>query len=450
MNLLYLHTHDSGRYVSPYGYAVLTPNIDQLAQQGVLFRQAFSAAPVCSPSRAALLHGNYPHENGMMGLAHRGSRLNHPQQHLAYVLEQAGWQSILIGEQHVAPPEELSQLGYREVLQIDDTSAEKVAPMAIDWLKQRDRSQPFFLSVGFHETHRPYPLVEDMNTTQYIATPQGIPDNAANRLDMAGYHKSIQTADRAFGQILATLEETGDAQDTLVILTTDHGLPLPNMKCNVGDAGTGVMLIIRDSQHFSGGKVVDAIVSQLDIFPTICELAGIREPDWLRGESLLPLVTGQSEQLHQQLFSELTYHAALEPVRSIRTPKWRYIKRFDDADLRILANVDTSPSKQQFIENGWQHWRPESESLYDVILDPLEKINLINQPEYHDIHQQLQQALFSWMQNTHDPLLQENWIADPRIYIVPRHSILPEGDTTTQKQHQNDDQVASIKEKPKV
>lgn len=431
MNLLYLHTHDSGRYVSPYGFAMPTPNIAKLARQGVLFRQAFSAAPVCSPSRAALLHGNWPHENGMMGLAHRGSRLNTPNQHLAYVLAQAGWQSVLIGEQHVAPPDELTALGYSEILQIEDTAAQKVAPVAIEWLKQRDRSTPFFLSVGFHETHRPYPYVADTTEARYLATPQGIPDNAGNRLDMAGYHQSIKTADKAFGQILAALEQTGDAGNTLVVLTTDHGLPWPNMKCTAGDAGTGVMLIMRDGVHFSGGKVIDSIVSQLDIFPTFCQLANIAEPDWLRGESLLPLVTGETEQLHEQLYSEITYHAALEPVRSIRTAEWRYIKRFDAADLRILANVDASPSKQQFIDHGWRNWLPDGESLFHVILDPQEKINLIKQPEYAAIAQQLRHKLLIWMHDTHDPLLQADWTPDPQVYVVPRESIRPDGDIVT-------------------
>ncbi|OUY08685.1 sulfatase family protein [Acinetobacter populi] len=442
MNLLYLHTHDSGRYVSPYGFAIPTPNIAKLAQQGVLFRQAFSAAPVCSPSRAALLHGNWPHENGMMGLAHRGSRLTSPHQHLAYVLAQAGWQSVLIGEQHVAPPDELMALGYSEILQIDNTAAQKVAPVAINWLKQRDRCKPFFLSVGFHETHRPYPYVADETQARYLSTPPGIPDNAANRLDMAGYHQSIKIADEAFGQILAALEQTGDADDTLVVLTTDHGLPWPNMKCTAGDAGTGVMLIIRDNGHFSGGKVIDAIVSQLDIFPTFCQLANIPEPDWLRGESLLPLVTGETEQLHQQLFSEITYHAALEPVRSIRTAKWRFTKRFDAADLRILANVDASPSKQQFIEHGWRNWLPEGESLFDVILDPQEKVNLIDRIDYGEIAQQLRQQLLTWMQETHDPLLQADWTPDPNIYVVPRDSISPDGDAKVNSQ-QNDDPTSS-------
>ncbi len=101
-NILYLHSHDTGRYVQPYGYPVPTPNIQHLADQGVLFRQAFCAAPVCSGSRAALLTGQCPHVTGMLGLAHRGYRLRHPERHIVHVLRDAGYWSGLIGEQHVS------------------------------------------------------------------------------------------------------------------------------------------------------------------------------------------------------------------------------------------------------------------------------------------------------------------------------------------------------------
>src|SRR6266566_5025024 len=101
-NILYLHSHDTGRYVQPYGHPVPTPNIQRLADQGVLFHDAFCAAPTCSASRACLLTGQYGHNNGMMGLAHRGWSLNDYRQHLVHPLHDAGYHTVLIGEQHVA------------------------------------------------------------------------------------------------------------------------------------------------------------------------------------------------------------------------------------------------------------------------------------------------------------------------------------------------------------
>ena len=101
-NIVYLHSHDTGRHIQPYGHQVPTPNIQRLAEQGLLFRQAFSAAPVCSPSRAALLTGEYSHTNGMLGLAHRGYRLADSDHHLVHTLRTAGYTSTLIGEQHLS------------------------------------------------------------------------------------------------------------------------------------------------------------------------------------------------------------------------------------------------------------------------------------------------------------------------------------------------------------
>src|SRR5665811_1616277 len=113
-NILYLHSHDTGRYIQPYGYGLRSPNLQRLAETGVTFRQAFCAAPTCSPSRASLLTGQSAHSSGMLGLAHRGFRLNDPSQHLAATLRDAGYETVLAGVQHVTSgdPEEL---GYTRV-----------------------------------------------------------------------------------------------------------------------------------------------------------------------------------------------------------------------------------------------------------------------------------------------------------------------------------------------
>src|SRR3954470_21580798 len=109
-NILYLHSHDTGRAIQPYGAPVATPRLQQLAEQGVLFRQAFCAAPTCSPSRAALLTGQSPHTAGMLGLAHRGFALHDYGQHLVHTLRTVGYISTLVGMQHVA--KDPRQIGY--------------------------------------------------------------------------------------------------------------------------------------------------------------------------------------------------------------------------------------------------------------------------------------------------------------------------------------------------
>ena len=142
-NILYIHSHDTGRYVQPYGFQVPTPNIQMLADQGVLFRQAFCAAPTCSGSRASLLTGLYCHNNGMFGLAHRGWRLNDYDQHWVHTLRGVGYRSILIGEQHIS--RDPDAIGYDEVIAVDTTHAEEIAPKAIEVLEQA--REPIFASI---------------------------------------------------------------------------------------------------------------------------------------------------------------------------------------------------------------------------------------------------------------------------------------------------------------
>src|SRR5690606_29926713 len=153
-----------------------------------------------------------------------------------------------------------------------------------------------------------------------------LPDTPETRQDMADYHASVRILDRALGAVLDALDETGLADFTLVIATTDHGLAFPRMKCNLTHHGTGVLLIMRGPAPVPAGEVTDALVSQLDIYPTICELLGIVPPGWLQGTSLLPVLRDPAAEVNDYVFSEVTYHAAYEPQRSVRSKRWTYIE----------------------------------------------------------------------------------------------------------------------------
>ena len=139
-NILYIHSHDTGRYVQPYGHAIPTPNIQRLAEQGVLFRKAFCVAPTCSPSRAGLLTGQYAHCTGMLGLAHRGFSLNDYNQHIIHTLRKAGYYSVLIGEEHLSKDPKAS--GYDLVSRVEGSQADIIAPAAIELLNH-DLLSPF-------------------------------------------------------------------------------------------------------------------------------------------------------------------------------------------------------------------------------------------------------------------------------------------------------------------
>jgi N-sulfoglucosamine sulfohydrolase len=402
-NILYLHSHDTGRYVQPYGHQIPTPNIQMLADQGALFRQAFCAAPSCSGSRASLLTGQYTHSNGMMGLAHRGWRLNDYGQHIIHTLRQAGYRSELIGEQHIS--DDLDMLGYDAVHRVDRSHVELVAPEAVRVLRN-GLPEPWFLSVGFFETHRTWFEPTSMRDSLYSLPPPGLPDTRAVREDVAGYKASARSLDQGVGRVLNALHDAGMVDNTLIVFTTDHGLAFPGAKGTLYDSGTGVMLIMRGPGGFLGGKVVDELASQIDLYPTFCELAGIPTPAFAQGCSLLPMMRGESPATRDAVFTELTYHTAYDPQRAIRTPRWKYIRHFDDYGRTVLPNIDDSPSKDLFIEAGWGEREVPREELFDLILDPDEGNNLASEPDFEHVRAELWSRLEGWMRETGDPLLE--------------------------------------------
>jgi N-sulfoglucosamine sulfohydrolase len=401
-NIVYLHSHDTGRYVQPYGHQVPTPNIQRLADQGMLFREAFCAAPTCSGSRACLLTGQWAHSNGMTGLAHRGWTLNDYSHHIVHTLREAGYWSGLIGEQHLSVDPET--LGYDRVVDIDTTHVETVAPAAVALLRERP-PQPFFLSVGFFETHREYFPATSIRDSLYSLPPANLPDTPETRQDMASYKASARSLDQGVGAVLNALDEHDIADDTLVILTTDHGLAFPGAKATLSDRGIGVLLIMRGPGGFHGGRVSEALVSQIDLYPTICDLVGLDCPDFLQGRSILPVMRKQAAEVNDAIFAEMTYHAAYEPQRAIRTKRWKYIRRFGERELPVLANVDDGPTKELFIAEGWAGRPLPREALYDLLFDPAESHNLAGEPAHAGVVAELSGRLEAWMRETDDPLL---------------------------------------------
>ena len=390
--------------MQPYGFQVPTPNIQMLADQGVLFREAFCAAPTCSGSRASLLTGLYCHNNGMEGLAHRGWVLNDYGQHWVHALRPGGYYSILVGEQHLS--RDPAVIGYDEMVKVGSNHASDVAPLTIEALRgAKESGRPWFMSVGFFETHRDFSAPTSVRDTLYSLPPGNLPDLPATRRDMAQFKASVRSLDQGIGAVLHALHDLRLVDDTLVICTTDHGVAFPGSKATLSDRGTGVMMIMRGPGAFAGGKVVDAPVTHLDVYPTICEVAGVEPPDWLQGKSMIPLLRGAVEHLHEATFAEMTYHAAYEPQRSVRTERWKYIRRFDDYPGPVLANCDDSASKEIWVAAGWADRRVAREQLYDLVLDPAEQGNLAADPVAREALREMRGRLDDWMHDTDDPLL---------------------------------------------
>lgn len=425
-NILLLHNHDAGRFIQPFGYAMETPDLQRLAEDGILFRNCHSAGPTCSPSRAAMWTGSYPHNNGMFGLSHREaggfSLKDGYRQHLVRHLQHHGYLCALSGVQHIDGPERDwscdlekqqqaygARIGYDVVLNARDMQSgfdgwRHGAQRAVEFLDDRP-SEPFLLHVGFGEPHGPFYDEPEDEAPDYLQPPPVFPDTPDTRKDMASYRRKVRHLDRRVGEVLRALETNDLADKTLVIATTDHGIDFPEMKCTLKDYGTGVFLIMRGPEPFRGGRVVDAMVSHMDLAPTICELLGIDTPEWVQGASMLPLLCGEVDRLHDALFTEVTYHAAYEPMRAIRTDRWKYIRRFDDAATTIGQNRSMCRGRDLWLAHGYNERPIEHEQLYDLMFDPQEMSNRADREAYRKIKTELAGRLKRHMQDTDDPLM---------------------------------------------
>ena len=439
-NIVYLHSHDTGRAIEPMGSPVSTPNLMKLADEGVTMRQCFCANPTCSPSRAALLTGRYPHTNGMTGLVNRGFAIAEPERTISsFLRDQAGYRTACIGVQHIVPAARVPETGFDEVIlrpdpdpDYPDDSFLPVAHAAADWLGEASKAsaeQPFFAAIGFSKPQWYFgsPHVDGYDPSLSMrGNPKdprrtsplpGLPDTPETRDHASRYYGGVEALDHAMGIVLDALEQAGLADNTLVVCTTDHGLAIPHHKCNLTDGGLGVFSIWRGPSGFTGGQITDALVSQVDFFPTICEVANVTPPEGLQGVSLTPLVNGK-EKVRDHIFGEINYHAAYEPQRCVRDQRHKYVRRYDYRTRRVLPNCDPSPSKQMMLDHGWADVPIFEEALYDVVLDPHERENLLDASgrPLREAHAaplaQLKQRLDDWLDETQDPI-RDGYIEPP-------------------------------------
>ena len=412
MNIIYLHCHDAGRYLSPYGAPVQTPHLEHFASDAVLFRQAHCAAPTCSPSRAALLTGESAHQSGMLGLRHRGFSLLHPERHLAYVLKEHGYRAYLSGVQHVFDLNQ-DEVPYEKILaphnpgtrMNDPIRDRKVAEAVAAFLAKTPPSEGnIWLECGFFFPHRTFPETDPGLRVEQLAVPCTLPDQPEVREDVAGFHTAVTNMDAAFGLVWDALQKHGWLENSLIFFTTDHGIPFPKHKCQLADLGTGVALLVRPP---GGGtsRVCDQLVSHLDVYPTICDYAQVEKPDWLQGASLRGLLEGRKEPVREELFAEVSYHAAYEPKRSVRTDRFKFIRNYELSHHPALANIDGGQTKEWMLQEKLLQRPVVEEEFFDLWVDPEEANNLIEDPRYASDIACLRQRLDHWMQRTDDPLL---------------------------------------------
>ena len=407
-NILFFTCHDLGRHLGCYGHPTIhSPALDALAGQGVRLANAFCTAPQCSPSRAALHTGRYPHATGVLGLAHPpfGWRLAPPEKHLAQRLAEAGYLTALVGMQHLIEHGHAEELGYARVWPVAPAGEEaETAAAVLRELAAGDR--PFYLEVGFEEPHRPYDTGgAQPDTSRGVEVPPYLPDGPEARRDLAAFQGAVRVMDAAVGHILAALDDLGLAANTWVVFSADHGIAMPRAKGTLYDPGIEVaMLMCWPDGGLQARPPFAPLVSNVDIVPTMLEGLGLPLPDTLQGRSIWPLLHGANATPRTEIFAEKTFHTYYEPMRAVRTATHKYIANFEiSTAVDVPADVRESPIYPLMLAD-LDRTRPYVE-LYDLAADPWEQTNLAGRAEVAATEADLRERLLRWMLETADPLV---------------------------------------------
>lgn len=409
VNLIIMDCHDLGQHIGAYGWkTVPTHNLDKLASQGIRFENHFCTAPQCSPSRAGLYTGRYPHANGMFGLAHDpfNWRLKQGESHLAQLLSQAGYTTALIGIQHVTAHEAQSvrALGFQDV--VLSHKPDQVAQHVRNYFENTPE-KPFFLKIGFEYPHRDAQgrfKQAPPDSSLGVEIPPYLPDCPQSKEELAELQGVIHQMDLAVGKILEDIKKAGLLEDTWIIFTTDHGIAMPMAKCTLYDRGIETALIMyAEPFDLVGGKVYQSLVSNVDLVPTILDMLGIDIPGNLQGQSFANLLRKSNFKERKEIFAEKTFHTAYEPQRAIRTERFKLIWNLEVGIINVPGDVMRSTIFPKVLDAVVEE-RPHFE-LYDLQNDPNETLNLAGKAEYAEVFNDLRQRLLTWMRETQDPLL---------------------------------------------
>jgi len=413
-NIVVVICHDLGQHLACYGASdVRSPNLDAFAQQGVRFAHSFCAAPQCSPSRAALWTGRFPHANGVVGLTHAGFQNDlHPEEvHLAQMLGGVGYATHLFGIQHEARSPE--RCGYAHTHPGGPCArvADEFCEFLGAWETAAQAEAPLFAQIGLFEPHRPFPHADVQSLPpDSLHVPGYLPDIPEVREDLADLEASIASADRAFGRIVEAIRKSRIADNTIVLFTADHGIAFPHAKMSLYDPGIEVALIWQ-GPGLPRGAVCEEMVSNVDVLPTLLDLLGLPIPANLHGRSFAGLMTGGDYAPNEAVFAEKTYHTYYDPMRAIRTGRWKLIANFEFAPSQETS-PDYDNNAKSYVEIAKAlntpyavQYHPFLE-LFDLAEDPLEQRNLAEEPAYRGVRDDLVRQLRHWMEETGDPLLE--------------------------------------------
>lgn len=406
-NVLMITCHDLGQHLGCYGVkTVQTPNLDGLAARGLRFANFYSTSAVCSPGRASLHTGRYPQSNGLMGLTHAPWwwKLGDEERTTAQILRDLGYATYLVGFTHIHS--DPKRLGYDRRLSPRCSAVQTVQATKELIAAAGKAGKPFFAKVGFTEVHRRFTHGRDDAKGVYV--PPWLQDTKQIRDDLAAYQATIKFFDERVGEILDALAASEVADSTLVIMTSDHGIPYPGAKWSARKAGLEVPFIVHQpGTVFAGGKVFTQIMSNVDVLPTLLDYLGAKIPDNVQGVSFLSLIEGKSDKPPRaEAFGQYTPDMKRDNLsRCVITDRYQLIRYFDQGRA-VAYPVDVHP---QTVANHEQRCKTKGTrpfvQLYDLRADPGELKDIAAKPEKKAIVRDLSRRLLAWMKRVNDPLL---------------------------------------------
>lgn len=476
-NVLMIVADDAGREMQVYGNSECKmPHLDSLAKRSLTFTSAFTAVSSCSPSRSAILTGLPTHQNGMFGLYqgyHHFSSFDKVRS-LPGILSGRGVRTGIVGKKHVGPesvyPFDFSHTEDTESILQVGRNITRIRDLVRQFLQSND-TRPFFLYVGFHDPHRcghTHPEfgafcekfgnrepamgdIPDWTPTVYdpstLTLPYFVQNTTTAREDLAAQYTTLSRLDQGIGLVLGELEASGHGQDTLIIYTSDNGIPFPSGRTNFYEPGVVEPLLVSSPEHPSSwGRSTPVLASLLDLTPTVLDWLSAPYPDYyilkknepvvLTGKSLLqylnastnvPLEKGNSvkkNQVHSTkddneavFFSHDLHEITMYyPMRSVRTPKYKLIHNIGykmpfpiDQDFYISPVFqDILNHTRDMVPLPWyktlqEYYYRDQWELFDLKVDPEERFNVAEKGSYKDILKDLQFRLWKWQNQTYDP-----------------------------------------------
>ena len=386
------------------GNPVRTPHLDRLAAEGLRFNNCFVSSPQCSPNRSSIFTGCAPHTTST-------SRLHTPmppwEPTFLEPLRERGYFTGAFRKVHQGEPFN-KRLDY-----YGDANASFE-----EFFDRLPAGRPFWLQFGSTDPHRPYKpgACSPPHDPRQLRVPAFLPDTPEIREDLALYYDEIARFDEECGRLLRILDERGLAENSLVIMTGDNGMPFPRAKGTCYDPGIQVPLLARWRGRIRPGQVCDDLIAHVDLPATWLDSAGVAKPSKMQGRSLLPLLEGRPYPKREAVFAERNWHDNFDPIRSARTDRYKlifnaaphfpYRPAWDLENSPTWASIQREARQGRLVRRHLQLLNPSRPviELYDLDRDPGEFHNLAGDPGHEAILNDLMRRLSDWMHDTYDYL----------------------------------------------